>query len=48
MIHHYLAKYRENGKQYVESWIQLNLFGKCWCFSKRKIEIKSRDGNHGS
>lgn len=39
MIHHYLTKYRENGKLKAEAWIQVNLFGWCFCFSKRQIEI---------
>ena len=38
-MHHYITKYYENGKRYVEVWIQINLFGKCFCFNKRKIEI---------
>jgi hypothetical protein len=36
---HYITKYRENGKRYAESWMQINLFNKCICFSKKKIEI---------
>lgn len=40
MIKHYITKYEEDGKTYVESWLQLNLFGKAYCFSKRRIEIK--------
>ena len=39
MMHHYITKYEENGKRYAESWMQINLFGKCFCFSKRKTEI---------
>ena len=39
MIHHYITKFEENGKRYAESWMQINLFGKCFCFSKRKMEI---------
>ena len=38
-MHHYITKYEENGKRYAESWMQINVFGKCFCFSKRKIEI---------
>lgn len=40
MIKHYITKYIENGRLYAESWLQINLFGKAYCFSKRKIEIK--------
>jgi hypothetical protein len=36
---HYITKYEENGKHYAESWMQINMFGKCFCFSKRTIEI---------
>jgi hypothetical protein len=39
MMHHYISKYWENGIHYAEAWIQINLFGRCFCFSKRKIEI---------
>lgn len=39
MIHHYITKFKENGKRYAESWMQINLFGKCFCFSKRKMEV---------
>lgn len=39
MLHHYMTKYGENGKHYAESWLQLNIFGKCFCFSRRKKEI---------
>ena len=36
---HYITKYRENGKRYAESWMQIDLFGRSYCFSKKKIEI---------
>lgn len=36
---HYITKYRENGKNYAESWMQLNLFGRCFCFWRKRIEI---------
>ena len=39
MIHHYITKYEDNGKLYAEAWIRMNLFGKHFCFSKRKIDI---------
>lgn len=38
-MHHYITKYGENGKQYAEAWIQINLFGLCLCFWKKKIRI---------
>lgn len=39
MIKHHITKYGTEGKRYAESWLQLNLFGKCYCFSKKRIEI---------
>lgn len=39
MIHHYLTTYVEDSIKYAESWLQINLFGKCFCFSKRKIKL---------
>ena len=39
MIHHYITRYMENGKRYAEAWLQLNIFGLSWCFSKRRIEL---------
>lgn len=40
MIHHYLTAYKENGDIYAEAWLQLNLLGWCFCFSKRKKKIE--------
>jgi len=39
MPRHYLTKYWTDGKHYAESWLQINLFGRCYCFSKRRMEI---------
>jgi len=39
MVKHYITKYRENGVKYAEAWDQFNMFGKCFCFNKRKAEI---------
>lgn len=39
MAHHYITKHEESGKHYVESWLQVNLFGLCFCFSHRKLEV---------
>lgn len=36
---HYITKYTENGKRYAEAWTQVNLFGKCFCFNRRRICI---------
>lgn len=38
MFKHHMSFYEENGKKYVESWLQINLLGKCFCFSKIKRE----------
>ena len=40
MICHYITKYEEGGQWYVESWIQINIFGKCICLFKRKIKTE--------
>lgn len=40
MVNHYITTYHENGSHWVEAWLQINLFGKCICFSRRKIEIE--------
>ncbi len=39
MLHHYLTKYVENGIVYAEAWLQFNIFGRCFCFGRRKIKI---------
>lgn len=40
MMHHYITKYvDENEHLIVEAWIQMNLFGRCFCFSKRRIDM---------
>lgn len=38
---HYITFYGEDGKRYAEAWLQINLFGRCFCFSRKKIEIKN-------
>lgn len=46
MIKHYITKYEEDGKIYVESWLQINLFGKTYCFSRKRLEIeKNKEEN---
>lgn len=42
-MNHYITKYQENGKIYVEAWLQINLFGKAFCFSRKRIEIKEQE-----
>lgn len=36
---HFLTVYEENIKLYAESWLQLDVFGRSYCFSKNKKEI---------
>lgn len=36
---HYITKYGENGKEYAVAWLQINLFGKCFCFWEKRILI---------
>lgn len=36
---HFLTVYEENNKLYAESWLQLDVFGRSYCFSKNKKEI---------
>ena len=38
---HFLSIYKENSKLYAESWLQLDVFGRSYCFSKNKKEIIS-------
>ncbi len=40
MFRHHIAKYSEEGRLYIEAWLQINIFGLCYCFSRRRIEIK--------
>ena len=39
MIKHYITKYESNGKRLATSWIQLNLFGKAFCFNEKTIDL---------
>lgn len=39
MIKHYITKYEEENKRYAESWLQINIFGRCYCFWRKRIEI---------
>ncbi|WP_270501395.1 hypothetical protein [Clostridium butyricum] len=38
-MHHFITKYYDNGKRYAEAWIQINLFGFCFCICKKKMVI---------
>lgn len=39
IMEHFITKYEENGKMYAESWFQMDLFGKSYCFWRKRIEI---------
>jgi hypothetical protein len=41
MIHHYITHYEDcsDSQHYVVSWLQLNIFGRCFCFSERKVRL---------
>lgn len=43
MFKHYITKYTADNKRFAESWLQLNIFGKCFCFSKKRIELNNED-----
>jgi len=43
MIHHYMTIYGERGRVIIESWLQINLFGWCFCFWRRKEDITDHD-----
>lgn len=47
-MHHYITKYWENGKYYAESWIQINMFGRSYCFSKQRTTISTEDRKPGN
>ncbi|CZQ83878.1 Hypothetical protein Tpal_498 [Trichococcus palustris] len=36
---HFITKYAEDGKRFAESWLQIDAFGRSFCFNKKKIEI---------
>lgn len=38
-MHHYITKYKEGGKCYAEAWVQLNILGLSFCFSRKRIEL---------
>jgi len=39
MIKHHLTTYTADGKRIAESWLQINAFGRCFCFSKKRMTI---------
>ncbi len=40
MIRHYITHYASNGKVYAEAWIQINIFGMCFCLRKKRTTIE--------
>lgn len=41
---HYITKYKtDDGKLIVVSWIQINLFGRSYCFSKKELVIQQNN-----
>lgn len=41
---HYITKCVDNGKFYAESWLQINAFGRAFCFSQKRIELPDEMG----
>lgn len=42
-MRHHITKYESNGNMYAEAWLQINMFGKCFCFCKKRIKVCSKD-----
>lgn len=38
-INHYITKYEEDDNLKVESWVQIDVFGKSYCLSKQSIRL---------
>jgi len=36
---HYITKYTEDGIHYATSWMQIDLFGKSFCWSVKTIRL---------
>ena len=43
MLRHYITKYKEGDRYYAESWLQLELFGRCGCFYVLNMTINCFD-----
>ena len=40
---HHMTRYMDaDGVWWVESWIQVNLLGRCWCLSRRRVRVGKR------
>lgn len=40
MFHHYITHYARDGKDYAESWIQIDFLGRSFCLSKKRTVIE--------
>ncbi|MGL9971527.1 hypothetical protein [Enterococcus sp. DIV1420a] len=41
---HYMTKYKnDKGDLIIVAWLQINLFGRCYCFSKKELAIQKND-----
>lgn len=38
-IRHLITRYVEGGSAWAEAWIQVDLFGRSWCLSRRRVRI---------
>lgn len=38
-IRHLITRYAEGGSAWAEAWIQVDLFGRSWCLSRRRVRI---------
>lgn len=39
-MQHNITKYTDEvGKRWAVSWLQINLFGKCFCLNQKKIAL---------
>ena len=45
MCKHYITQYIEDNKRVVEAWSQINIFGKSFCFHKRKLIVAEIQNN---
>lgn len=39
MFRHHMTKYSTENGRFIVSWLQINILGFCWCFSKRQTEL---------
>lgn len=34
---HHVTKYEEDGQRWIEAWLQINAFGRSYCFWRKRI-----------